>query len=133
MPYVKPNLRPELRSGRRKPMEAGELNYLITMEIIELYDALKEADYVVDVKPFKEKVRKLCDEYLDNHHLKYQTANDCIGALSCALYEFKDRTGGHPTVERTLLDLEATFYSEVIRPYEDKKILENQDVYRSVI
>lgn len=114
-------------------MDAGELNYLITMEIIELYDKLQTADYVVDVKPFKEKVRKLCDEYIENHHLKYETGNQVGGALSFALFEFKNRTGGHPVIERALIDLEATFYQDVMIPYELKKRLENGDVYRSVI
>lgn len=46
--------------------------------------------------------------YLDTHGLSYQTCNDIVGALDNAKSEFKRR---------------------VQDPYEDKKILDNGDVY----
>ena len=46
--------------------------------------------------------------YLNKHGLSYQTCNDIVGALDNAKDEFKRR---------------------IQNPYEDKKILENGDVY----
>jgi hypothetical protein len=46
--------------------------------------------------------------YLANKGTSYQTINDIIGALEGAKLEF---------------------YARVVRPYEDKKIQENGDVY----
>ena len=54
------------------------------------------------------KVTKLILEYLTTNGIRYQTFNDIIGALESAKAEFQRR---------------------VIAPYEDKKIIENGDVY----
>ncbi len=81
MPYKKSAERLALAIGKKRPMNPGELNYLIT---------------------------KLCIEYGENHHIKYQTINDILGALDGAKLEF---------------------YARIARPYEDRKIKENGDVY----
>jgi len=51
---------------------------------------------------------KLAIEYVGRHGLSYQTCNDIVGALDGAKAEFQRR---------------------VVAPYEDKKIIENGDVY----
>lgn len=50
----------------------------------------------------------LIQEYIENHGMKYQTLNDVIGALEGAKLEF---------------------YRRQVAMYEDKKIIENGDVY----
>lgn len=50
----------------------------------------------------------LCNRYLEENKLSYQTINDVVGALEGAKLEF---------------------YRRVAAPYEDKKIIENGDVY----
>ena len=84
MPYIKG----EDRGKYKKVIEsipvienAGELNYLITC---------------------------ICQMYLYQHGVKYQTHNDIIGALSNMANEW---------------------YRRKIAPYEDKKIKENGDVF----
>lgn len=47
-------------------------------------------------------------QYIRNRSLSYQAINDVIGALEGAKLEF---------------------YARVVRPYEDRKIKENGDVY----
>ena len=51
---------------------------------------------------------KVIISYVENHELSYQTINDIIGAIDSAKMEFYRRT---------------------VVPYENKKILENGDVY----
>lgn len=53
-------------------------------------------------------ITDLCKDYIKDKGLTYQTINDIIGSLEGAKLEF---------------------YSRVARPYEDKKIEENGDVY----
>lgn len=53
-------------------------------------------------------ISSLLQEYIELQGLKYQTINDIVGALEGAKMEF---------------------YARVARPYEDKKIVENGDVY----
>lgn len=53
-------------------------------------------------------ITKLLIGYMDREGLSYQTINDCLGALEGAKLEF---------------------YRRVAEPYENKKIVENGDVY----
>ena len=53
-------------------------------------------------------ITSLCVEYSMNFGNSYKTINDIIGALECAKQEF---------------------YRRIASPYEDKKIIENGDVY----
>lgn len=82
MPYIKQETR-EVFEGVTLPgtTSAGELNYLIT---------------------------KICQDYVTNHGLSYQTLNDITGALENCKLEF---------------------YRRLVSPYEDTKIKENGDVY----
>ncbi len=63
MPYVSPEIRDELDRARRA-QTPGELNYVLTLEIIE---------------------------YLEEKGLSYQTINDIMGALEGAKAEFYRR------------------------------------------
>lgn len=51
---------------------------------------------------------RLMKDYVKENGLRYQTLNEIMGAIEGAKIEF---------------------YSRVVRPYEDKKIEENGDVY----
>ena len=53
-------------------------------------------------------ITMVCSNFLDKHGLNYANINTAIGALECAKLEL---------------------YSRIARPYEDKKIRENGDVY----
>ncbi len=54
------------------------------------------------------KITLLLIDYVNEHYLSYKTINDVVGALECAKQEF---------------------YRRVAVPYEDKKIVENGDIY----
>ncbi len=54
------------------------------------------------------KITQLVWDYYNSYNKNYQAINDCLGALEGAKLEF---------------------YRRVAAPYEDKKILENGDVY----
>jgi len=56
-------------------------------------------------------ITSLCVEYVVQWGLSYQTVNDIVGALEGAKLEF---------------------YARAARPYEDRKIKENGDVYSRV-
>lgn len=64
MPYIDPSVRRDLEWGERDPETPGELNWVITMEIVA---------------------------YLDRKGLSYQTINDVLGALEGAKLEFDYR------------------------------------------
>ncbi len=64
MPYIEPNIRPAIDSGRMVPRTAGELNYVLTRIVLI---------------------------YLKNHGLGYQSINDIVGALDGAKAEFQRR------------------------------------------
>ncbi len=53
-------------------------------------------------------ITNLCLFYIDNKDIKYQYINDVLGALEGAKLEF---------------------YRRLVAPYEDKKAVENGDVY----
>jgi hypothetical protein len=53
-------------------------------------------------------ITKLCCQYLDTYDVGYSSMNNAIGALECAKMEL---------------------YRRIAVPYEDKKLIENGDVY----
>lgn len=79
MPYITQERRRALKTGL-PPENAGELNYLVTKQILA-YIAPRG---------------------------NYQAINDAVGALECAKLELYRRHAG---------------------PYEDRKIIDNGDVY----
>jgi len=64
MPYIKPEFREEIDTNKKKPENAGELNYIIT---------------------------KSCLRYLIDRGVSYATLNDVIGVLSNVQYEISRR------------------------------------------
>ena len=64
MPYITPDIREDLDSGRNAPATPGSLNYVIT---------------------------KMVDDYVGTHGLSYATINDVIGVFECAKAEFYRR------------------------------------------
>jgi hypothetical protein len=57
-------------------------------------------------------ITTICDSYLGANIISYTRCNEIIGALECAKQEF---------------------YRRLVASYEDKKMLENGDVYRTRI
>lgn len=53
-------------------------------------------------------ISKLCKEYVRMFGMSYKTLNEVIGVLECAKTEF---------------------YRRVVEPYENKKIVDNGDIY----
>lgn len=83
MPYIKKQERSRFTKALTalpNIENAGELNYLVT---------------------------KVCQQYVDDHKLCYNTLNEIVGALECCKIEF---------------------YRRVIAPYEGIKIAENGDL-----
>lgn len=64
MPYIEVNARIELDEHERLPANAGELNYAITMLIVE---------------------------YMRTRNPNYQLLNEIVGVLECAKAEFQRR------------------------------------------
>jgi len=64
MPYIKPELRPEIRLIPQAITNAGELNYYISY---------------------------LIDHFINNKGKSYSTINEVIGALECAKLELYRR------------------------------------------
>ena len=84
MPYIKKEERAKFAKSLKvlpNLENAGDLNYLIT---------------------------KICQQYVDDHKLCYNTLNEIVGALECCKIEF---------------------YRRVVAPYEGVKIKENGDLY----
>jgi hypothetical protein len=65
MPYIDPDLRPDIDNGLAMPSTVGELNYKITREV---------------------------DEFL-NGAVNYDAINEVIGVLECAKLELYRRVG----------------------------------------
>jgi hypothetical protein len=84
MPYIKKQERTKFEKALKalpNLENAGELNYFVT---------------------------KVCQQYVEDHKLSYNTLNGIVGALECSKIEF---------------------YRRAIAPYEGIKIAENSDVY----
>jgi hypothetical protein len=71
---------------------------------------LDDDDWVVPINPgeLNYKITCILKKYIEYNGESYQTYNDIIGVLSCIQMEL---------------------YRRKISPYEDKKIIENGDVY----
>jgi hypothetical protein len=129
MPYIKQERRNALVEGA-KPETAGELNYAITMvcdayiaktgvsytKLNEVVGVLTRAVLAVqqvsvpvhmdyDRTEFGRGVNRLAWDYKQN---KKASADEVVGVLECAKLEI---------------------YRRIAAPYEDKKIVENGDVY----
>lgn len=126
MPYIKSKQRLDLMTGKTRVTNPGELNYLITRELLKVLDGNS-------VEEIKENIIGLLFDYCENIGFKYQTVNDIMGALQCASMECCRRNMDlFEQVEDILADIPVEFYHNIVAPYEDKKIQENGDVYNSL-
>ena len=66
------------------------------------------SDYIRNSGELNYVITQLCKNYFYHNGGRYQHINDIIGALECCKMEF---------------------YRRLAAPYEDKKIIENGDVY----
>jgi hypothetical protein len=82
------------------------------MPYIQQQDRLKFDSYPVpgSISPgeLNYVITRICQNYIADHGLNYQTLNDIVGALECCKLEF---------------------YRRRVSSYEDKKIADNGDVY----
>lgn len=119
MPYVAQEARAELET--RKPENAGELNYVLTM-ILAQNDIYSADAGIEDLLWFA------ITDYLDRKDREsYGYYNEVIGVLRCAELEHLDR---HWVGAWLLSRLQKRLYAERVRPYEDTKIAENGDIPR---
>jgi len=126
MPYIK-----SVDYGRatRTPITAGELNYAITLNII---DTLHPETGSIAYTEFYGRVTKLCDAYIVRRGLTYTIGNEVMGVLTCAGLEMIRRCGETGAVWRLmdmLAKISSHIYYDILAPYEDGKIKENGDVY----
>jgi len=124
MPYINQQARNDLKGGH-PPKTAGELNFLFCMVILGKLGQKsfpKEAWLPTFVSMMK--------QYVDVNGLSYQHINDAYGAAHAAAREICDRTEGDYLFARQyLVGAADKFYTEVARPYENQKIVENGDVF----
>lgn len=105
---------------------SGELNRAITKLFISCNNSLE----------FEGKLVAVIKKYEHDQKPRYATFNDIIGALECALMEFKRRGLGlgHRVqeIEEVVKSVKSQYYGSTIAPYEDKKIQEHGDIYGTV-
>ena len=76
----------------------------------ERRDAIESGDAPKDAGELNFALTNIVDKYLQNRGLRYAHINEAVGALECAKLEF---------------------YRRIAVPYEDQKMKESGDVYRS--
>jgi len=127
MPYITQRARFELIEKGEGPHHAGELNYLITMTIV---NGVRDNVQTVLVM---EKIKTLVEIYIGQKGRRYKIFNEVVGVLECAKLELVRRGKLHPNSTAWATDLldevKKALYTTNIAPYEDKKIEENGDVY----
>ena len=116
MPYIEQHKRGE--PATMVPYSVGELNYLISIAMID----------ATDEDAFKQSVQNIVDRYRTVHPLSYQTINDIMGATLCAAAEYNRRTGKEK-LPYILGEWARNFYYEVAVPYENTKRETNGDIY----
>lgn len=127
MPYLTQERKDQLAGGA-VPETAGDLNYLLTTQLLQAI----RADTAWSAR---RAANDLACGFIDNHGLSYTTCNTIVGAVECCRRELKRRTPTHLKVPiHQAVDLELRnwlddFYEGTIGPYEDEKIEQNGDVY----
>lgn len=124
MPYIKgEERRHQLRGNPYLALDPGELNFVITTEILRNEDLDQMQRIIWD----------FIDAYLAKNGRRYTTYNEVIGVLECARLEFMRRKAVNPNVYSPiagmLQETKQRFYFMEIAPYEARKIRENGDVY----
>lgn len=128
MPYLKQERKDELADEDAKLEAPGELNYLVTLVLLEAVQC--NGAYLL-----RSRVPKLIERYIEANGRSYTTYNNIVGALTCARAEFKRRVPDHlwvtvhANVSSELKCQSEEFYADTVAPYEDEKIAENGDVY----
>lgn len=121
MPYIDPARRTPILDGS-PPINAGELNFLVTMAII--------AHGHGPLPMLREKLKAIARAYLmRDDGLRYQKINDVAGVFYCAGRELRRRVKAD-TVGIVILLRETMhqIYDDVAAPYEDLKVQENGDI-----
>lgn len=117
MPYIDKKSRKDIDEHGRAPITAGELNYVFCKIMLADNSDIDAIQWVIK-------------RYLINVGTCYQSMNDVMGALTGAYEELRRRTNQSCKI---LINAEADFYDTVVAPYEDKKILENGDVFSVLV
>lgn len=130
MPYLTLERKQELTNPGAKLHHAGDVNYLVTEECLDL---LQEGTAAAG-HAWHQAVDDILDAYTEYHGDSYATYNAVIGALTCCSLEWQRRhhgsTDGAVLTVAAMIDAKAReFYREVVAPYEDLKIKQNGDVY----
>ncbi len=129
MPYIN---RVDYARAARIPVTPGELNYAITLKAIAHIEGLPN----VSLLGFRGQVMALCHAYITRRGLSYTTGNEVLGVIACTALELIRRCGETEVVMQLsdmLGDVGHHLYDDVLAPYEDKKIIENGDVYPAAI
>ncbi len=118
MPYIEGQAnRMGLAFGSMLPKTPGELNYILTVRVVENNFSL-------------EGVWDLMTDYIERKGKNYTVLNEVMGALTCCYLEMDRRA--KPLAIRYGDDfgtLAGRLYADIIAPYEDIKIKANGDVY----
>lgn len=139
MPYIKKEERKDLKI----PKTVGQLNYLITLEILKAFkDWEKKRIILVTLTGGKnktnfkfptQKVLDLCLLYIGNE-IKYQKINDVTGSLICSGFEFIRRNPynmDYKTLKKIgdiVFSFVAKFYKIYAIDYENLCIKKNGDL-----
>lgn len=101
----------------------GHMNYFLT-KLFTMLNGLHAKISVGTLKCFI--ITVLCELYQP----KYFNYNRAMGMLTCVKKEYERRHGSRKAfLVKSFIDgVMETFYTQVIGPYEDKKIAENGDV-----
>ena len=124
MPYIRGA---ERANAAKYPESPGELNFALTMCAIKYLQKRKAP------KKFRTDISDIVAAFIDRRGLSYTTLNTVMGALDCCGRELIRRVkldviGVHPVV-REFDTLRDNVYTLFAAPYEDKKIVENGDVF----
>jgi hypothetical protein len=116
MPYIE-EARRRVVGLSAAPDNCGELNFALTMTVLEL-DDMRGAEAVMEA---------ICLQYIQRKGLKYQHINDVVGAVFGAKLEYVRRTGSRK-FDSLFDDVAKSFYRGIAAPYEDTKIASNGDL-----
>ena len=122
MPYITIDRRKAvLHDPRDWPKTSGELNFYITTRALQPLDFPDEY--------FQRLITDVIQHYWQDT-TRYQTANDIVGAIECAVMELQRRGVGEFVASRSaiLLRLKREFYFALVGPYEDTAIARNGDL-----
>lgn len=118
MPYIDQPSRRALDGGS-DPSNAGELTYTLTMDVLSDRDATHLIDRLVT--------------YMEGQGKCFATFAEILGSLEATRLELLRRrmvSRDRLLVPLAQLDrVKRSFYSNVIGPYEDEKILANGDIF----